>query len=184
MKNIRKTALTADSDTEIVDLDAETVNSVADMNYSKIEELAKKVKPVRVSSKKGKKFADKSFMMSLVDSVNKVQEEKIQSTLERESEILKRLTQRENNKSKKRETKSDKVKRMKDRLQKGGKGKGKGQDKEKGRGQDKGKGKGDHRNFDGPKGASKDATRPGAKGGSGVGKGKFGDKPRKKVSFK
>jgi hypothetical protein len=155
-------------------------NSVPEMDYSKIEELAKGVKPVRVSAKKGKKFADKSFMMSLVDSVNKVQEEKIQSTLERESEILKRLTQREKNKSKKRETKSDKVKKMKDKLQKGGKGQNKEKEKEKG----KGKGKGDHRNFDGPKGGSKDATRQGSKTGSGAGKGKFGDKPKKKVSFK
>lgn len=53
-------------------------------DIQEIQRLAKKVKPIKSKHKKGKKFADKSFMLTLVDAVNKVQEEKIQGSLERE----------------------------------------------------------------------------------------------------
>lgn len=49
-----------------------------------LEVLGQAVKSVKPRSKKGKKFADASFMLSLVDSINRREEEKIQSFLEEE----------------------------------------------------------------------------------------------------
>lgn len=49
-----------------------------------LERLAQTVQPAKVRSKKGKKFADVSFMLSLVDQINRREEEKIQSSLEGE----------------------------------------------------------------------------------------------------
>lgn len=56
----------------------------SDSDHEALEAIARTIKPVQIRSKKGKKFADKEFMLSLVDSVNKVHESKIQVTLERE----------------------------------------------------------------------------------------------------
>lgn len=50
----------------------------------KLEELAQTTKVAKPKSKKGKKFADASFMLSLVDPINRREEEKIQSFLEDE----------------------------------------------------------------------------------------------------
>lgn len=51
---------------------------------SELEALARAVKPARVRSKKGKRFADGSFMLSLADQINRREEERIQGLLQEE----------------------------------------------------------------------------------------------------
>lgn len=107
-----------------------------------LEALAEQIKPAKTKAKKGKKFADQTYMLSLVDSINKVQEVKIQNSLERTSEALKRLVKRDQSKKLKRETKGDKVAKMKEKLRQ----KGKSKPTES----SLGKNKGDHRKFEKP----------------------------------
>lgn len=63
---------------------ASTTNLDEYYDVDDITKIAQTIKPLKSKSKKGKKFADRSFMLSLVDMVNKVHEEKIQSSLEKE----------------------------------------------------------------------------------------------------
>jgi hypothetical protein len=158
-------------------------DSNPEIDIAELEALAKTVKPAKVRGKKGKKFADKSFMLSLVDKVNLGQEQKIQQSLERESEVLKRLAHR-GGRNQKKETKKDKVTRMKNKLLKGNK---KGQKDE-----NNSKGKGDHRSFGNDKKQGKHSkegqrTKGPIKSKSNLKVGKSGGgggSSKKKVTFK
>lgn len=89
---------------------------------AELEALAEQIGPaVKGKGKKGKKFADQAYMLSLVDSINKIQEEQIQSRLGHEAEILKRLVRRDQVRKRSREDKKERVTKMKDKLRQKGK---------------------------------------------------------------
>lgn len=81
-------------------------------------QLAQKVKPVKSRTKKGKKFADTSFMMSIADEINIQQESKIQASLSREAEKLKVLVGKEKRKLNrvKKETQKERIEKTKEKL--------------------------------------------------------------------
>lgn len=96
-------------------------NSESELDHARLEILAKNIKPAKTKSKKGKKFADTQFMLALVEDVNKKQEEKIQTLLENETELLKRLVRKEKSRQMRKETRKDKVAKMKEKLKNKGK---------------------------------------------------------------
>lgn len=51
---------------------------------ARLEKRARMVRPAKAKGKKGKKFADKSFMLSVVDRTNRQEEEKTNQFFERE----------------------------------------------------------------------------------------------------
>ena len=70
--------------------------------------------------KKSKVFASKDTMMSLIESVNAVQDEKIQVKLDRDASYLQRLSNIEKATQERKSMKNERLNKIKDNLRKGG----------------------------------------------------------------
>lgn len=70
--------------------------------------------------KKTKVFATKDSMLSLIESVNCVQDEKIQAKLERDASYLQRLSSIEKATQERKSMKNERLNKIKDNLRKGG----------------------------------------------------------------
>ena len=88
------------------------------------------IRPKRI--KKGKKFANSDFMLSLIDDVNRGLEGRIQASLEKEAEVIKVMAIREKKKVAKKEAKGRHLQSVKEKLRQNSKGKGKDGRNEKG----------------------------------------------------
>ena len=69
--------------------------------------------------KKGKVFAARSTMLSIIDQVNGVQDEKIRQLQEKDLELLKRMAQREASQRQRKESKGERLREAKERLKQG-----------------------------------------------------------------
>lgn len=82
-----------------------------------LERLSEKIKPINLSrSKKGKKFADKDFMLLALNKVNEVLEERSSKFFDKESEIIKAISQRDRMRETRKQSKIDKLNQMKTRI--------------------------------------------------------------------
>ena len=82
-----------------------------------VEKLAESIKPVRPPRrKKGKSFADKDFMLGVLEKANEALEERHNAFFAKESEIIKAIARRDRMRESRKQAKADKVSKMKARL--------------------------------------------------------------------
>ncbi|ORY03097.1 hypothetical protein K493DRAFT_311841 [Basidiobolus meristosporus CBS 931.73] len=82
-------------------------------------EVEPEVEPPKKKGKKGKKFADQSTMLSLIDQIADVQDEKIDRKLKKEAEILNHIEKKERESDSKQKLKKEKLEMMKQQLKQG-----------------------------------------------------------------
>jgi hypothetical protein len=86
-------------------------------NNKKLEVLADNIRPVRAPrGKKGKKFANKDYMLSVLDKVNGVLEERSSAFFAKEGEIIKAIAQRDRMRDIRKQAKIEKLNSTKARL--------------------------------------------------------------------